>query len=216
MATRMPRAVPVWTGRGQTIVNLTPGQMIFGRHTAAKALKCSGSSIQYRLQTLKKHKMIVIQPVTHYSVITVINWASYQGEAPAGSQPTRHSPRHPSVTHPSQTRIKESETKPTTGANGVQPFLDLYIRLFREKVGHAPVINFGKDGAILKGLIKVLGEDSTRTLIRRFFSSPDPFIQKTGYSIGVLQSQANRLMTYEDSNDSRGCDTAGRPLEELT
>jgi len=90
--------VPVRTGRGQTIVTLKSGEFIFGRHAAAKELKCAGSTIQYRLETLKRLKMVVTHPGTHYSIVTVVNWASYQEGVKDVRQPTRHPLRHPSVT----------------------------------------------------------------------------------------------------------------------
>ena len=73
--------VSVKTGRGNTLVDLSPGQFLFGRDTAAERLNCPPSSIRNRMQTLKKHKMVDINPYRHYSVVTVINWDLYQGEA---------------------------------------------------------------------------------------------------------------------------------------
>lgn len=97
-ANHRTHTVPVRTGRGQTIVTLQPGQFIFGRHEAAKALKCKGSTVQYRMEILKRLNQLVTHPVTHYSIVTVVNWASYQGEAEEVRQPTRQPTRQPSVT----------------------------------------------------------------------------------------------------------------------
>jgi hypothetical protein len=90
--------VPVRTGRGQTIVTLKSGEFIFGRHAAAKDLKCPASTLYDRMLTLKKLKMVVTQPGTHYSVITIVNWDSYQNEEEADRQATRIPTRHPTGT----------------------------------------------------------------------------------------------------------------------
>ena len=87
-ATHRTYTVPVRTGRGQTTVTLKPGQFIFGRNVAAKALRCPPSTIRYRLDSLRKRKMLDIQPDTHYSVVTIVNWQLYQQEAPALGQAT--------------------------------------------------------------------------------------------------------------------------------
>ena len=55
------------------------------------------------MRILKNRKMIVIQPVTHYSIVTVVNWALYQPEViPSVTQSVSRA-----VTHPSANRHKE-------------------------------------------------------------------------------------------------------------
>ena len=205
-ANRISRAIPVRTGRGQTVVTLQPGQFIFGRHTASKALKCPGSTIQYRLKTLKRLGMVDIQTATHYSVVTVVNWARYQENTPAIRQATRH----PSVTD------KKLEKESTTGANTVRPVLTYYSELFKAKVGQEPDINSGKDGKILKELIATRGEEAVRDLLSRFFSSPDPFIRQSGYTIGVFKACLNKILATGSTGQREDYEgTGGRRLESL-
>ena len=105
-AAHAPRTVPIRTGRGQMLVELKEGQLIFGRHAAARTLNWSASTTYDRLQILKKSKMIGIQPGTHYSIITVLKWDIYQGERGGIRQPNRQATRHPTGTQPAHTRIK--------------------------------------------------------------------------------------------------------------
>jgi|AMWB02.1.fsa_nt_gi hypothetical protein len=70
--------VPIMTGRGSSIVKVEPGQFIFGRKTAAKELKMKESSVHYRMKILQKHQNLDMQPNSHYSIITIINWKAYQ------------------------------------------------------------------------------------------------------------------------------------------
>lgn len=85
--------VGVKTGRGVTEVKVEPGQFIFGRKKAAKELKMAPSTVQDRIRKLEKLQNLVTQPVTHYSIISIINWDAYQGasgnsDTQSDNQPT--------------------------------------------------------------------------------------------------------------------------------
>ena len=66
--------VSVSTGRSTTEVEVQAGQFVFGRQTASKALKMKPATVQDRMQKLADMQNIVIQPVTHYSIVTICNW----------------------------------------------------------------------------------------------------------------------------------------------
>jgi len=70
--------VPVKTGKGITEVHLKPGQFVFGRGKASKALRMPASSVRNRLALLEKAQNLVIKVDTHYSIITICNWELYQ------------------------------------------------------------------------------------------------------------------------------------------
>ena len=76
------------TGRGSTIVNLKPGQFLFGRKTAAAALGQHESSIRNRMAKLKKLGNVDMQVDTHFSVISIVNWDTYQPADETIGQPT--------------------------------------------------------------------------------------------------------------------------------
>jgi hypothetical protein len=89
-ATHKEIYLPVRTGRGFTEVHLMPGSFIFGRQSAAKQLRMSQSTVWGRIIKLKKFKIIDMQTNTHYSIISIINWISYQGDQnQSDSQPDR-------------------------------------------------------------------------------------------------------------------------------
>ena len=69
---------PVKTGKGSTEVHLQPGQFIFGRFEAAKTLTATPSGTYKRLQKLKKAGNVTTQNCTHYTLVTVCNWLSFQ------------------------------------------------------------------------------------------------------------------------------------------
>lgn len=65
---------------GKTIqeVEVLPGQFVFGRNSASKELKIPGSTIRNRMAKLKKMQNLDIKADSNYSIITIINWESYQ------------------------------------------------------------------------------------------------------------------------------------------
>ena len=69
--------VPIKTGRGQTVIELKRGQFIFGRRTAAKALKMKPSTIGYRLQILEKLQNLDRQVNHHFTIVTIRNYDKY-------------------------------------------------------------------------------------------------------------------------------------------
>lgn len=103
-----PRTVSIVTGRGRTLVHLQPGQFVYGRKSAGDELGQPAETLRGRMGVLKSHRMITIQPTTHYSVVTVVNWASYQGEAGKDTtQPTTEPTRQPPGNHQATTTKKK-------------------------------------------------------------------------------------------------------------
>jgi len=77
----------------------------------------------------------------------------------------------------------------------IKKFLDFYHENFLEKFNEKPVIDGGKDGAIVKRLLSTYGLDRLKGLLLAFFKSDYPFILSSGYTIGVFKSQINKLIT---------------------
>lgn len=72
------RWVQVRTGRGTTPVLVKRGQFIYGRKTAAKALKMKEPTVQKRMMVLKNLENLITQSKPHYSLVTIIKWDVYQ------------------------------------------------------------------------------------------------------------------------------------------
>lgn len=70
----------------------------------------------------------------------------------------------------------------------------VYQELFLAKFGAKPNIEGGKDGVIIATVLKKYGFTQTDQMLRTFFGSRDPFIQKSGYTLGVFKSQINKLL----------------------
>jgi hypothetical protein len=76
----------------------------------------------------------------------------------------------------------------------IKEFIDFYYQSFQDKFfGQKPAIEHGKDGALVKGLLKIVPFEELKDLLIKFLDSDDPFILKSGYTIGAFKSQINKL-----------------------
>ena len=104
-----PRAVPVQTGKGSTIVKLAVGEFVFGRDSAAAILKEKPSTIWDRMKKLETMGMITINSNRQYSTVSICNWDVYQPDESKSQQP---SDRQPTTNQqPSDTDKKDKKDK---------------------------------------------------------------------------------------------------------
>jgi hypothetical protein len=122
------RFFPVRTGRGRGQVALRPGQCVFALRTWAAKLGCSRSSLDRRLKRLITMKMVGHKPGRHYSILTVVNWDSYQsGEDENGTPngPPNGTPTGTPTGHQRDKRKKEEEGKElSAGAGAASHYVD--------------------------------------------------------------------------------------------
>ena len=78
----------VRTGRGNTLVELNPGEFIFGRKSAAKAVRQPEGSIRHRMKKLELLGNITVKVTTHYSIVSIVNWHTYQSSEDGVDHPT--------------------------------------------------------------------------------------------------------------------------------
>lgn len=91
--------ISMTVGRGQTIVELSPGQLVIGRNTGAAALGWKPSTFRDRLERLAKHGMVTIKPDTHWSVVSIVNWGIYQSLGDHSTTTKRNGRRQPTDSH---------------------------------------------------------------------------------------------------------------------
>jgi hypothetical protein len=73
-------SVRVKTGRGFTVVDVLPGQFIFGRKSASRELNLPESTLNDRMKKLEEKNSINIKPDTHFSIVSIVNWQHFQSE----------------------------------------------------------------------------------------------------------------------------------------
>ncbi|MDA1053001.1 MAG: hypothetical protein O3C40_21315 [Planctomycetota bacterium] len=109
--TRRYWSVP--TGRGQTTVEILPGQFIFGRKTAADELGMKASTVHDRMRRLEQLGCIRMKPNSHYTIVTVVNWGLYQGAGVEPQQATDNeatSIRQPSDTNNNGNQVRRARS----------------------------------------------------------------------------------------------------------
>ena len=92
--------------------------------------------------------------------------------------------------------ICDGDEKPSP--SGVQQALDFYHTHFLKTFEIKPMIDGGKDGALLKKVINHYGLDTTLELLKKFIESKDEFIKGTGRTIGVFYKVINKLLVGEE------------------
>jgi len=132
----------VQTGRGKTLVRMLPGQVFFGRKSWGKKLSRPGTNVERSIKKLEKLGKVSIQPGTHYSIITLVNWTRYNELQLPADPPTEHPTGHPTDTQPNtqpgtskkvkhlehSEKVKTSSSPSATDAPGFAEFWNAYPR----------------------------------------------------------------------------------------
>jgi len=82
--------VNIVTGKGETEVEIRSGEFIFGRKSCSKDLGMNPSTLYKRMQKLEKMGNVNIQSNSHYSIVSICNWSSYQESKNAKEQAKEH------------------------------------------------------------------------------------------------------------------------------
>jgi hypothetical protein len=187
--------------RGYNEIRLESGQFVFGRRKASEEIALSERKIRTCLAFLVKAGNLTIKSTNRFSIISVTNWKIYQD--PEGRYDPQNDQR---TTHkrPHTRRIKKGNKKIVrdSGNPEVRGFLDFWCHAFKEKFGEFYTVNGGKDGKLIKSLLKNYSFDRLKQLAETFFQSQDPFIQTAGYTIGVFRSQISKLITQKSIHSS--------------
>ena len=87
--------------------------------------------------------------------------------------------------------------KPTENSENpeIKVFIDFAYEQFKVKTGEPLHIIGGKDGKTVKSLLGTYDLEKLKRLWDTFLQSKDPFILQAGFSLGVFQSQINKLLT---------------------
>lgn len=95
---------------GRQKVHLKPGQFVFGRKKAAEELKQHESTIYRHVVYLRDiEQAITIKANNRFSIISIINWASYQGEPGGSEQQLEQQSEHPANTNKKYKEEAEKE-----------------------------------------------------------------------------------------------------------
>ena len=71
---------------GKQLVALEPGQLIFGRIAVASQLNTTEQKIRTSIKLLENANFLTIKATNKFSIITIVNWHSYQDMQPTDNQ----------------------------------------------------------------------------------------------------------------------------------
>lgn len=72
--------ITISSGKGETTIELKRGQLLFGRNSAEISLDVDGSTIYRWMQKLEQMGNISMESNSHYTVVTICNYNTYQGD----------------------------------------------------------------------------------------------------------------------------------------
>jgi len=124
---------------GMQMVDLNPGDFIFGRKAASEALGISERTIRTCSKKLKKFGNVTIKATNKFSVISIVNWDTYQCDALSSDQQSDQqvTSKRPASDHRQECKkesIKEVKTplppqgeKPDSKDNSLKNYLSQKI-----------------------------------------------------------------------------------------
>ena len=152
-------------------------------------------------EALFKAGSIVLQdPLNH--VTRVVNYAEYHRTEERKKFPTRPDPTEPDLTYiKNKNKSMRVITRPPASKNSkketdprIRPFIDFFADLYLKHRGIKYVFRKGKDNGSVQHLLGTLELDDLKARAERFFETDDQWIKNSSYSIGVFQSQINKLV----------------------
>lgn len=199
--------VSIKTGKGTSEVFIKRGQFIFGRKTAAKELKMVERTVHKRMLKLETMRNCDIQSDTHYSIVTILNYELYQGsekdevtgKVTGKGQASDTNKNDKNEKNNNIGRPPKKETDPR-----VKEFLKYWGETFLQETGSPYTASFGKDGRLIKDLLKIHPLETLKELTRNFFKDRNVREQvqqgRIGYTIGIFFKEVNRLVSLKGMN----------------
>lgn len=120
---------------GTQIIDISPGQFVFGRKAASEELNISEQSIRTYIKKLKNLKNLTIKSTNKFSIISIINWDIYQQCEDETNQQINHhlTSNQPATNHKQEHKnIRTKELKKRERKTFSPPTLDEVKTYFYE------------------------------------------------------------------------------------
>lgn len=181
-------------------IKIERGQLAYSQLTLSKRWKWNRKTVMSYLYLLENRQMIHTKTDNVTTRITIINYSKYQAtEDDTGHQNGHQNGQQKDTktdTNKNDKNVKNINThrQSSPADPQIKEFIDYAFETFKNRFGEALCVDGGKDGAIVKKLLKTYGLDRLKGLWDVFMQSTDPFIEQAGRSIGVFKSQINKLL----------------------
>jgi hypothetical protein len=170
-ATHKPKKVMV----GMQIVELGPGQFVFGRKAAAKELKISEQTIRTCVNKLKMFQNLTIKPTSKFSVISIVNWDTYQQETEKANHQTN---QQLTINQPSTNHKQECKTQKNIYTSNFESFWSSYPKKIGKGEAFKAYKNIKEPRPSLKEIISSIQDQSEtdQWKDKRFIPNPATWI----------------------------------------
>ena len=99
------RFVAIKIGKGETIISLERGELLFGRFAAEESIGIDGSTIYKWIKKMEVMEMITVKSSSHYTIITICNYDEYNDYKEADVAATEQ----PWNTYNKENKVKEEK-----------------------------------------------------------------------------------------------------------
>ena len=183
---------------------------------------CDGKTARKILGKFLDDGKVTGKFLNNYIEIEILNYKYWQGlnknqvmpEKRPVKENSKKIPSKPdqTITRPDQTSIVVPEK---TGPTDHKIFVELFCQEYQTRFNVKYDFNGGRDGKLVKGLLKSFGLELLKKMTAEFFLTTDPFIkEKIGFTIPGLKMRANQIAaslsknkTFYDSLSAAGQQT---------
>ena len=192
----------------RTTINLTRGEGVWSIRFLAKRWKWSRGKVESFFKILKVRKKarqelrqgIMVTFITEYSVSQgsdIYKKDTKQDGVKTGSR--RGQDKYNNDKNVNNVKNDKKRTIPAKAENaGTKQFIIWWYEKFSIVFNEKYNVQGAKDGSLIKRLLNKYSYQELIELAERFFDSKDKFIQDSGYTIGVFNSQINKLLIKQN------------------
>lgn len=196
------------------LITLERGQLLITKRQMADQLGFDRKLIERNLKLLQDDDTIVQQTSNHGTIITIINYDTYQDinsdlvQQMTDKCPTTgpHLSNDGATTGPivknikqlKKERRKELHTPPDGDGEFAKAFIAHYCECYKAKFNSNPVIN-GKSAGIAKRLVKDLGIGKAKTLIEKYLQMHDQWFITRHYDLTTFEANLNKIETFSET-----------------
>ncbi len=195
-------------------VEIPQGSFVTTQRNLAKKARVSRRATRGALEVLERSGSIRAQIRAHrYTVITIVNFDSYQAHDFQGAQIRSHRGAQQGPIRENERTKDIADAPPASASKGkkgglkIHPETDPCIHLFGEQFSkkfeeRTYQVEWGRDRKLMSGLLKGHGPEVVRELIPLFFRYAPQWVRDNGrYIIPVFRKTFNELQALKSRGD---------------
>lgn len=201
---------------GLTLVELAPGELVFGRKKCSIETGLSEKKVRNCLQALKTASRIAIKTASKFSIVSIINWGDYQveittkGQLNGQQKGQQGASKGPAKGHKQEGKeVKNVKNKETTLCE--HPEFEQFWQVYPRRIGKADAVKawFQQNGSrpdisVIIGKVENLKRSRQWTTDGgRYIPHPATWLRRHGWDDEPETKTATPGWGDQDENDSR-------------